>query len=103
MTRGLPRARLTKPDARAPHPHSEGSIRTDVILRNEIGDPIAIYDAKTGDAELRPDRIKDLREKVGAGPDIPVIELHVTRGVRVKGKMRIIAATRRATRRYGEF
>jgi hypothetical protein len=65
---------------------SLGSIRTDVTLRNDIGDPIAIYDVKTGDAALTPARVKELRDNVGAGSSIPVIELHIRRGVTVKGR-----------------
>ncbi|MGH7784350.1 MAG: hypothetical protein ACREO5_10985, partial [Candidatus Binatia bacterium] len=62
---------------------SADSIRTDVILRNDIGDPIAIYDVKTGGAKLDLGRVQQLRDSVGAG-NIPVIELHVSRGVTVK-------------------
>ena len=51
-----------------------GSKRTDIYLKNEFGRPIAIYDLKTGNAQLTPARIQELRDAVGAG-DIPVIEL----------------------------
>jgi hypothetical protein len=61
-----------------------GSIRTDVVLRNEVGDIIAIYDVKTGDSTLRPSRVGALRAKTGVGPRAPVIELHVLRGVSIK-------------------
>ena len=40
-----------------------GSIRTDVLLRNDTGDIIAIYDVKTGNAVLTPGRVRELREK----------------------------------------
>jgi hypothetical protein len=51
-----------------------GSVRTDVLLKNAAGKPIAIYDVKTGNAKLTPSRVKELREAVGA-PNVPVIEL----------------------------
>jgi hypothetical protein len=58
----------------------DGSIRTDVVLRNEQGRIIAIYDLKTGAAVIRPSRAKELRAMTWAGPDVPVIELHSIRG-----------------------
>ena len=60
---------------------SKGSIRTDIVLRNEIGDIIAIYDVKTGGAKLTSRRVQEIRDKTGAGPDVPIIEMHITRGV----------------------
>jgi hypothetical protein len=63
---------------------SLGSIRTDVILRNDIGDPIAIYDVKTGGARLTDARVGELREAVAPGSRIPVIELHLERGASLK-------------------
>jgi hypothetical protein len=65
---------------------SEDSIRTDTFFRDDADDPAAIYDVKTGRATLRPGRVAKLREKVGAGPKIPVIEMHVLRGVSLKGQ-----------------
>jgi hypothetical protein len=67
-----------------------GSIRTDILLRNDVGDIIAIYDLKTGGTYLKPGRVRELREKTGVGPDVPVIELHVVRGARLKAWMRKI-------------
>jgi hypothetical protein len=58
----------------------DGSIRTDIILRNEEQQIIAIYDLKTGNAIIRPPRASELRMMTGAGSDVPVIELHSTRG-----------------------
>jgi retron-type reverse transcriptase len=58
----------------------DGSIRTDVVLRNEEGEIVAIYDLKTGEAIIRPSRAVELRAKTRAGPDVPVIELHSVRG-----------------------
>lgn len=79
---------------------SKGSIRTDVILRNDIGDAIAIYDVKTGDAKLDTARLKEIRDKVGVGLNIPIIELHVTRGVSVKAGYRL-SSYLFARRQYG--
>jgi len=60
---------------------ADGSIRTDVVLRNPKGVIIAIYDLKTGNAIIRPSRAKELRTLTGAGPDVPVMELHSVRGL----------------------
>lgn len=62
-----------------------GSVRTDVILRNDLGDIIAIYDVKTGRAELSLSRLKELRDHTGVGPGVPVIQLQVNRGATIKG------------------
>ncbi|MGV3635314.1 MAG: hypothetical protein ACO1NY_13270 [Pseudorhodoplanes sp.] len=62
-----------------------GSIRTDVVLRNQAGEIIAIYDVKTGGALLTAARVRELRAKTGVGPSVPIIELHVVRGATVKG------------------
>jgi hypothetical protein len=62
------------------HWGADGSIRTDVLLRNKQGIIIAIYDLKTGNAIIRPSRAKELRTMTRAGPDVPVIELHAVRG-----------------------
>ncbi|NVO14132.1 MAG: hypothetical protein HXX10_08860 [Rhodoplanes sp.] len=63
---------------------SKGSIRTDILLRNEVGDIIAIYDLKTGEKGLTPGRVRELRQRTGVGPNIPIIELHAIRGVTLK-------------------
>jgi len=60
---------------------AEGSIRTDVVLRDEIGDIIAIYDVKTGSAGIEPRRAADLRGKTGTDASVPIIELQAVRGV----------------------
>ena len=60
---------------------SKGSIRTDVVLRNDAGDIIAIYDVKTGGATIKPKRAAELRAKTRVGVNVPLIELHVLRGV----------------------
>jgi hypothetical protein len=60
---------------------SEGSIRTDVVLRNDVGDIIAFYDVKTGDSGISPRRAAELRSKTGVGPRVPIIEINLRRGV----------------------
>lgn len=65
---------------------TKGSVRTDVVLRNDIGDVIAIYDVKTGSAYLGPRRVQELREKTGASPIVPIIEMHIQRGLSLKAK-----------------
>jgi hypothetical protein len=62
------------------HYGKDGSIRTDVVLRNSNGIIIAIYDLKTGDAIIRPPRAAELRAMTKSGPNVPVIELHSVRG-----------------------
>ena len=51
---------------------SEASGRM-VILRNDIGDPIAIYDVKTGGARLTASRAQELRDAVAPNSDIYVV------------------------------
>ena len=53
---------------------SPDSIRTDVVLRNDDGDIIAIYDVKTGRG-LGQARVDQLRDKTGPADYTPVIEL----------------------------
>jgi hypothetical protein len=53
---------------------STNSIRTDVVLRDDSGTIVAIYDVKTGRG-LEPSRVDELRTKTRASPDTPVIEL----------------------------
>jgi hypothetical protein len=59
---------------------SRGSIRTDVVLRNAAGEIIAVYDVKTGNADLSPRRVREILEKTQAAPGTPIIQLHLTRG-----------------------
>jgi hypothetical protein len=54
---------------------SAGSIRTDVVLRDDDGNIIAIYDVKTGEADLTPTRANELRAKTGAPSEAPVIQV----------------------------
>jgi len=65
----------------------DGSVRTDVILRDgrTAAAPIrAISDLKTGNARLTPARARELREAAGVDDSVPVIEVHVSRGITVK-------------------
>jgi hypothetical protein len=63
-----------------------GTIRTDVVLRNEIGEVIAIYDVKTGGAYLDARRVAELRAKTGVGLSVPLIEMHIQRGLSLKSR-----------------
>jgi hypothetical protein len=59
-----------------------GSIRTDVTLRDPKDPdqrPIAVYDLKTGNAVLKPRRVKEILDKVNA-PGLFVIELQYRTG-----------------------
>ena len=49
-------------------------MRTDVVLRDREGIPIAVYDLKIGNAKLTPSRVREIRDALGR-PNIPVIEL----------------------------
>jgi hypothetical protein len=62
----------------------EGTIRTDIVLRNELGEVVAIYDVKTGGAYLGTRRVAELRAKTGAGLRVPMIEMHTQRGLSLK-------------------
>jgi hypothetical protein len=62
----------------------DGTIRTDVVLRDPSssnGTPIAVWDVKTGNARLSSPRVKQIRQYLGVGSEVPIIELHVTRGI----------------------
>jgi hypothetical protein len=64
-----------------------GSIRTDVLLRDgrTSAAPIrAIWDIKTGEEGLSPNRVRALRTGAGVDESIPVIEIHLLRGISVK-------------------
>src|SRR5262249_20738878 len=64
------------------HYGSKDSVRTDVVLRNEVGDIIAIYDVKTGRGLSR-GRANELRAKAQVPASPPVIELHILHGQRL--------------------
>lgn len=59
-----------------------GSIRTDVILRNAQGVIIAIYDVKTGNAEMRPSTEQKYREYTKVNPAVRLFILRANRGPR---------------------
>jgi hypothetical protein len=66
----------------------DGSIRTDVVLRDPdspSAKPTAIWDVKTGEARLSGPRVQEIRDQVRVGREVPVIELHIGRGVTKKG------------------
>jgi hypothetical protein len=48
---------------------------------------MAIYDVKTGGAKLTAARVRELREKTGVGPSVPIVEMHVLRGARLKARI----------------
>jgi hypothetical protein len=52
-------------------------IRTDVVLRDDTGSIIAIYDVKTGQSGLTPGRTAELFAKTNAPAGTRVIELRV--------------------------
>ncbi|BAT61724.1 hypothetical protein GJW-30_1_04285 [Variibacter gotjawalensis] len=64
-----------------------GSIRTDVVLRDDTGQTLAIYDVKTGNAEISPARARDIRSNAGVVDRwVPIIELNVIRGASIKSR-----------------
>lgn len=62
----------------------DGTVRVDVYMTDDAGKVIAIGDVKTGGAVLTGARVRELRAEVGVGREVPVIELHVTRGAALK-------------------
>lgn len=69
-----------------------GSIRTDVILRDGRtgAAPIrAIWDIKTGERGLSLSRVRALRAAAGVDDSVPVIEIHLLRGISVKSLISI--------------
>lgn len=64
-----------------------GSIRTDIVLRDgrTIAAPIlAVWDIKTGGAKLTPERAAQIRQHLDVGDDVPIIELHISKGLDAK-------------------
>ena len=59
------------------YPSAKTTVRPDVVLRNDIGDIIAIYDVKTGDEGLDRARRAELRAATGVDRTVPIIELRV--------------------------
>jgi len=62
---------------------SDGSVRPDISLENEVGDTLAYYDFKTGGATVS-SRYADKVRSAGGGSWVPVIQLSVTSGSRIK-------------------
>ncbi len=58
----------------------DGSIRTDIVLRDDRGEIIAIYDVKTGNATMSSVREAKIRAFTKVGRDVPVIILRAVRG-----------------------
>lgn len=60
---------------------AKDSIRPDAVLRNDVGDVVAIYDVKTGEKGIDPIRAARLRLSAGVGNEVPVIQLSIPHGV----------------------
>jgi hypothetical protein len=58
-----------------------GSIRTDVLLRDDSGKIIAVWDVKTGNAVLTDERIREIQDELSLSADVPIFVLHRCRGV----------------------
>ena len=59
------------------YPSTKRTVSPDVVLRNDIGDIIAVYDVKTGDEGLDRARRAALRAATGVDRNVPIIELRV--------------------------
>jgi hypothetical protein len=57
------------------------SARPDIVLRDDSGDIVAIYDIKTGDTGIDPWRARELRAATGAGPDVPIIVMYTDEAI----------------------
>ena len=66
-----------------------GGVRTDVTMWgiDASGEfrPLAIWDVKTGAAQLRPSRAEQLRQIVGVGDEVPIIVMRA-RGLFTENK-----------------
>jgi hypothetical protein len=60
----------------ADYPSNKKTVTPDVVLRNDVGDIIAIYDVKTGEG-LNRKRRAELRAATGVDRSVPIIELRV--------------------------
>lgn len=65
-----------------------GSKRPDVVLRETDGDILAVWDLKTGNAELWRPRAAEIRQSMGIGPEIPLIRLSMRWGSASKAAAR---------------
>ena len=63
---------------------TNGSVRTDVLLRDEDSNIIAVWDLKTGNAELTDARRQEIRVELGLADNIPIFELHIGHGIKRK-------------------
>jgi hypothetical protein len=59
------------------YPSTKKTVIPDVVLRNDIGDIIAIYDVKTGGEGLSVARRAEFRAATGVDRTVPIIELRV--------------------------
>lgn len=64
-----------------------GSVRTDVILRDQFGEISAVWDVKTGSAVLSTTRADELRRQLKLDSDVPVIQLHHYSGSSFKAQI----------------
>ncbi|KQP32159.1 hypothetical protein ASF25_04405 [Methylobacterium sp. Leaf100] len=65
----------------------DGSIRTDIVLRDgrtNAAPILAVWDVKTGGAKLTPERAAQIRQHLGVGDDVPIVELHISKGLDAK-------------------
>ena len=61
-------------------------------FENDVGDIIAIYDVKTGQAGLSPGRVREIRRHTGVLSNVPIIELHILRKASIKSSsLRVLA------------
>jgi hypothetical protein len=86
----------------------DGTVRVDVYMRDETGEIIAIWDVKTGGAVLTGGRVMQLREDAGVGADVPVIELHATRGATRKlrtliAEINVVAVARNIENKHADI
>ena len=57
------------------------SIRTDIVLRDNNDVIVGVWDLKTGNAQLTDARRQEIRDELRISRDVPIMELHFSRGV----------------------
>jgi hypothetical protein len=57
-------------------PSWKKSVRPDIVLRDDGGDIVAIYDIKTGDSGIDPWRARELRAATKVAPDLPIVVMY---------------------------
>jgi hypothetical protein len=67
-------------------PSSKKSVRPDIVLRDDSGDIVAIYDIKTGDSGIDPWRARELHAATRTGPDVPIIVMYTDEAI-LKNRM----------------